>query len=134
MSDKYNPLCPCGKSPCGCREKCKEKAVFGKSTRSATHFPQNIYGVETVHPLPYYTRDIVNPCKHFEFIMYPGSKRRPHQAMPARWDWGMFPNGYGTGNFNLHNNCPKYCEEEPQGYVSEKTQRLINAYSCTQYV
>ena len=35
--------------------------------QSETHFPHNIYKAEVVQPLPYFTRDIINPAQHFEY-------------------------------------------------------------------
>ena len=94
---------------------------------TATHFPHNIYGADIVHPLPYFTRDILNPETHFEHInnvVY----REPHSRIKARWGWGHFPNGYGYGNFNTHWNCPTECDPDPKGYVSKNTQNTINFF------
>lgn len=92
-----------------------------------THFPYNIYEADIVHELPYFTRDIINPETHFEYTrnVIP---QNPHPYIPGRWGWGHFPNGYGTGNFIHHNNCPKECEPEPKGYVSAKTQIFVDLH------
>ncbi len=99
---------------------------------NATHFPYNIYGKDVVHPLPYFTRDIIDPKNHFEYTRN-YVPRVPHPQIPARWGWGHFPNGYGYGNFNLHGNCPTECDPDPQGYASAKTMNLVKAYECSPY-
>jgi len=105
---------------------------------NCTQFPYNIYDKEKVLPLPYYTRDVIDPKTNFEYTRNYFPNRHPNSQIPARWGWGQFPNGYGYGNFNTHWNCQKECgprgsTNDPQGYVSEKTMKLIKAYENSRY-
>lgn len=93
-----------------------------------THFPQNIYKADIVHELPYFRSDVIDPKNHFEFVRN-YTHKNPHPAFPGRWGWGHFPNGYGYGNFNLHGNCHVCEDPEPQGFVSEKTQKVIDHFA-----
>ena len=97
------------------------------TNKKYSHFPQNMYEADTILPLPYFTRDVIDRNKHFEFIMN-CTKKQPHSQIPSRWGWGQFPNGYGYGNFNLHWNCATVCDPDPSGYVSEKTQKVIDYF------
>lgn len=94
---------------------------------TATHFPHNIYGADIVRPLPYFTRDILNPETHFEYKANVLNKK-PSTTSVSRWSWGHFPNGYGYGNFNIHWNCAEECDQDPKGYVSQKTQNTIDYF------
>ena len=100
--------------------------------KDVTHFPHRIYEAETVLPLPYFRRDIIDQDKHFEWTRNYNS-RKPHSQIPSRWGWGYFINGYGYGNFNTHYNCPSECDPDPKGYVSQKTMNLIKAYKNSPY-
>lgn len=103
-------------------------------TQSKTHFPFNIYSADVVEPLPYYYKDIGDPLTHFEFDMN-RVPRHPNSRIPGRWGWNTgHPNGYGTGNFQFHKNCPNSCltdwEQNPKGMVSKKTIETYNYYAC----
>jgi hypothetical protein len=103
-----------------------------KSKETATFFPSNIYSTDKVLPLPYFKRDLVVK-DNFE-SSYPTNKISNPQY-PGRWNWGQFPNGYGQGNAMGHKNCSPYninkcnLNDVPNGYVSQKTIKLIEAYN-----
>ena len=108
-----------------------------KHNTTETNFPYNIYGAEMVHGPAYFTRDIVNPAEYsqHEWLMNalpPVHGKEPNPRRFQRWGWTHFPNGYGIGNFKGHLNCGPGCDldQDPIGYVTEKTQRTIDYFAC----